>query len=68
MVSVDAARIAALRERGDSWAAICRETGLSKGTAQRALRSLSKKPAQRQIGTSELGLPKFNELSHNPRL
>jgi DNA invertase Pin-like site-specific DNA recombinase len=42
MVSVDAARIAALRERGDSWAAICRETGLSKGTAQRALHGLSK--------------------------
>ena len=41
MVSVDAARIAALRERGDSRQRLP-ETGLSKGTAQRASSSLSK--------------------------
>jgi len=35
-VTVDAARIAALRAQGCSWSTICRETGLGKGTAQRA--------------------------------
>lgn len=44
-VFVDARRIAMLRKGGASWAAICRETGLSKGTAQRALHSLPKNPA-----------------------
>ena len=44
-VVVDAARIAALRAGGASWATICEETGLSKGTAQRALPSLPKNPA-----------------------
>jgi DNA invertase Pin-like site-specific DNA recombinase len=44
-VTVDARRIAMLRKGGASWAAICRETGLSKGTAQRALQSLPKNPA-----------------------
>ena len=39
IVRVDAARIAALRARGRSWREICGETGLSKGTAQRALQS-----------------------------
>jgi len=39
-VVVDARRIAALRKSGASWATICNETGLSKGTAQRALHSL----------------------------
>lgn len=41
-VSVDNHRVAALRSRGASWATICRETGLSKGTAQRALQPLPK--------------------------
>lgn len=41
-VIVDAHTIAALRKDGASWAAICQETGLSKGTAQRALLSLPK--------------------------
>ena len=41
-VVVDAERIAALREQAQSWAQIERETGISKGTAQRALASLPK--------------------------
>jgi DNA invertase Pin-like site-specific DNA recombinase len=41
-VVVDARRIAALRDSGASWATVCRETGLSKGTAQRARYSLPK--------------------------
>jgi DNA invertase Pin-like site-specific DNA recombinase len=44
-VVVDVRRIAALRKSGSSWATICNETGLSKGTAQRALLSLPKNPA-----------------------
>ena len=35
-VIVDARGIAILRKSGASWATVCRETGLSKGTAQRA--------------------------------
>ena len=35
-VAVDAARVAALRALGHSWSTICRETGIGKGTAQRA--------------------------------
>jgi DNA invertase Pin-like site-specific DNA recombinase len=42
----DAARIAALRSQGRSWREICAETGLSKGTAQRAFYSLPKNPPQ----------------------
>ena len=41
-VAVDPARIAALRAQGRSWRKLCAETGLSKGTAQRALCSLPK--------------------------
>lgn len=43
-VTVDAPRIALLRRQGRSWAAITRETGISKGTAQRALAGLPKIP------------------------
>jgi DNA invertase Pin-like site-specific DNA recombinase len=39
-VSVDTSRLAALRKNGASWATLCRETGVSKGTAQRALKDL----------------------------
>jgi DNA invertase Pin-like site-specific DNA recombinase len=39
-VIVDAARIGALRAQGRSWREITVETGVSKGTAQRAVRSL----------------------------
>jgi DNA invertase Pin-like site-specific DNA recombinase len=41
-VVVDAARIARLRAQGASWRDVCAETGLTKGTAQRALHSLPK--------------------------
>ena len=35
-VAVDTDKIAAMRAQGCSWGAICRETGIGKGTAQRA--------------------------------
>jgi DNA invertase Pin-like site-specific DNA recombinase len=40
-VAVDASRIAALRALGRSWRTVCREVGVSKGSAQRAFYSLS---------------------------
>ena len=43
-IVADAARIAKLRASGASWRDICEETGLSKGTAQRALQNLPKNP------------------------
>ena len=43
--TVDTARIAVLRAQGLSWAAISQQTGLSKGTAQRAFYSLPKNPS-----------------------
>ena len=44
-VAVDVRRIASLRRQGRSWAEITRETGISKGTAQRAqASSLPKTP------------------------
>ena len=39
-VAVDASRIAALRAQGHSWGTIHRETGIAKGTAQRAFYNL----------------------------
>jgi DNA invertase Pin-like site-specific DNA recombinase len=42
-VNVEAKKIAALREAGRSWSEITRQTGLTKGTAQRAFYSLPKK-------------------------
>jgi DNA invertase Pin-like site-specific DNA recombinase len=41
-VTVDAARIASLRDSGASWSAITRQLGLSAGTAKRAYYRLSK--------------------------
>jgi DNA invertase Pin-like site-specific DNA recombinase len=41
-VIVDACRIGTLREQGRSWSEITKEMGISKGTAQRAARSLPK--------------------------
>ena len=41
-VDTDATRIAALREAVRSWSEIARETGLTKGTAQRGFYSLPK--------------------------
>src|ERR1700681_4326205 len=43
-VDADAAKIAGLRKAGRSWSEITRETGLTKGTAQRAFYSLPKNP------------------------
>ena len=43
-VAVDALRIASLRCRGRSWAQIKADTGISKGTAQRAMAGLPKTP------------------------
>ena len=43
-VAVDAGRIATLRAQGRSWREVCAETGLSKGTVQRALSRLPKNP------------------------
>jgi DNA invertase Pin-like site-specific DNA recombinase len=43
-VMVNARNIAALRAQGASWATICSQTGLTKGTAQRALLRLPKNP------------------------
>jgi DNA invertase Pin-like site-specific DNA recombinase len=41
-IAVDAPRIATLRSQGRSWSVICQETGIGKGTAQRAFYGLSK--------------------------
>jgi DNA invertase Pin-like site-specific DNA recombinase len=43
-VSVDAARIATLRDSGASWNTVTRQLGLSAGTAKRAYYRLSKNP------------------------
>jgi DNA invertase Pin-like site-specific DNA recombinase len=48
-VAVNALRIASLRGQGCSWAEITRETGISKGTAQRAVSGL---PTTLVAGTS----------------
>lgn len=55
-VDADTAKIAGLRKAGRSWSEITRETGLTKGTAQRAFYGLPKNPlravstmAQRQL-------------------
>lgn len=48
-VAVDVRRIASLRREGCSRAEITRETGISKGTAQRVVAALPKTPV---VGTS----------------
>ena len=50
-VSVDAARIAVLRDSGASWSAITVQLGLSAGTAKRAYYSLSKNPSSEDSAT-----------------
>jgi DNA invertase Pin-like site-specific DNA recombinase len=45
-VDADTAKIAGLRKAGRSWSEITRETGLTKGTAQRAFYGLPKNPLQ----------------------
>jgi len=44
-VTVDSQRVARLRAEGCSWSAVCRETGVSKGSAQRAFYGLAQVPA-----------------------
>jgi len=44
-VDVDRTKIASLRAQGHSWAMICKELSLSKGTAQRAILCLPKNPS-----------------------
>ena len=51
-VAVDRLRIASLRCQGRSWAEICKELRVSKGTAQRALLSLHKNPAASAAATA----------------
>jgi len=41
-ISVDRAQVAKLRAQGASWRTVCRETGLTRGTAQRACPGLPK--------------------------
>jgi DNA invertase Pin-like site-specific DNA recombinase len=50
-VTVDAARIASLRDSGASWSAITEQLGLSAGTAKRAYYSLSKNPSSKPTAT-----------------
>jgi len=51
-VAVDRLRIASLRCQGRSWAEICKELRVSKGTAQRAHLSLHKNPAASAAATA----------------
>jgi DNA invertase Pin-like site-specific DNA recombinase len=50
-VTVDASKIAILRDSGASWHSITEELGLSAGTAKRAYYSLSKKPSSKPTAT-----------------
>jgi DNA invertase Pin-like site-specific DNA recombinase len=50
-VSVDAARIAALRNSGASWSTITRQLGLSAGTVKRAYYGLSKNLSRQRAAT-----------------
>jgi DNA invertase Pin-like site-specific DNA recombinase len=50
-VSVDAARVAALRNSGASWSTIARQLGLSAGTAKRAYYRLSKNPPRERTAS-----------------
>jgi DNA invertase Pin-like site-specific DNA recombinase len=50
-VSVDAVRIAALRDSGTSWSTIARQLRLSSGTAKRAYYGLSKNPSRKHAAT-----------------
>ena len=45
-VQVDSHKIGNLRKEGRSWAEICLSSGISKGTAQRAVLSLPKNPLE----------------------
>jgi DNA invertase Pin-like site-specific DNA recombinase len=43
-IAADGPRVAALRKAGSSWSEICKQTGLSKGTAQRAYQAQKSVP------------------------
>jgi len=43
-VAADGLRVAALRKAGNSWSEVCEQTGLSKGTAQRAFNARKSAP------------------------
>ena len=45
-VAVNVQELVALRERGFSWVQITTETGISKGTAQRAVAGLPRNPVE----------------------
>ena len=51
-VSVDAARVAALRNSGASWSTIAAQLRLSAGTAKRAYYGLSKNPSRASVVTT----------------
>ena len=70
-VVVDATRIRQLRAQGASWSDVCAETGLSKGTAQRAVRSLPKNTALptnpiSSAAVTGCGLPAQNQAPSLP--
>ena len=44
-VAADGCQIAALRKTGSSWSEVCEQTGLSKGTAQRAYHAQKSAPS-----------------------
>ena len=48
-MAVDVRRIESLRRQGRSWAEITRETGVSKGTAQRAIAEPAQNPYCRHL-------------------
>jgi DNA invertase Pin-like site-specific DNA recombinase len=50
--AVDPSKVASLRAQGQSWAAISRELGISKGSAQRAFTSLPKNPLHMMPATA----------------
>jgi DNA invertase Pin-like site-specific DNA recombinase len=64
-VPVDAARIAKLRAQGASWRVVCERTGLSKGTAQRAVYSLPKNPHVPTTHNSASGVSPVIEAAQN---
>ena len=51
-IVVDASRVASLRAKGQSWAAIPRELGIGRGTAQRAALRLPKNPSAQDVATA----------------
>ena len=51
-VVVDASKVALLRAQGCSWAAICAQLGIGKGTAQRACSGLPKNPSHTRSATA----------------